>query len=95
MKRRGHMRLAPLHDLRQLVPVIDFLKLHIFYRCPGDDHTIKFLTADLIERHIEFIQMTGRGILGNVRGKHQKGAVHLQGCIGKRSEEHTSELQSH
>ena len=57
MKRRGHMRLAPLHDLRQLVPVVDLLKLHILHRRAGNNHTIKALAADLVKRHIKLIQM--------------------------------------
>ena len=57
MKRRGHMRLAPLHDLRQLVPVVDLLELHILHRRAGNNHTIKALAADLVKRHIKLIQM--------------------------------------
>jgi len=50
-----HMRLAPLHDLRQLRPVVDLLILHQFHRCSGDDHSIEMFLADLRECHIELI----------------------------------------
>lgn len=67
MKCRSHMRLAPLHDLRQLVPVVNLLKLHILHRRTGNNHTIKALAADLVKRHIKLIQMRLRCIFRNVR----------------------------
>ena len=30
--RGGHMRIRPVHDLRQLLPVIHFLEFHLFHR---------------------------------------------------------------
>ena len=66
------MRLAPLHDLRQLVPVVDLLELHILHRRAGNNHTIKALAADLVKRHIKLIQMRLRCIFRNVRFQHQE-----------------------
>ena len=50
-----HMGLAPLHDLGQLFPVVDLLKLHQFHRCAGDDHSVEMFLLDLRECHIKLI----------------------------------------
>ena len=63
---RGYMRLTPVHDLRDLFPVIHLFKLHILDRCTGDNHAIVFIFFHILKMQIEFIQMAGRGILGFV-----------------------------
>ena len=51
----GYMGGGPVHDLRQLRPVIHILKLHLLHRCAGDDHTVKLLLPDLIKGHIKLV----------------------------------------
>ena len=40
---------APIHDVLQLIPVIDLFKGQVLHRRAGDDQSIKFLVADLIK----------------------------------------------
>lgn len=53
MEARIDMRFRPLHDLAKLIPILDLLERHFFYGRPCDDHPIKFLILDLIERLIK------------------------------------------
>ena len=45
----GHMRLTPVHDLRDLFPVIHLFKLHMLDRCTGDNHAIVFIFFHILK----------------------------------------------
>ena len=53
MERREGVLLAPLHDLRDLVPVGDLLKGILLDRRPRDDETIVLFMAHLGKRPVE------------------------------------------
>ena len=76
-------RLAPLHDLADLRPVIHVLVLIIFHRRARDDHAVKTAFFDLIEGDVKFIEMAGRRVLRHMGGQHQKGDVHLDRRVGQ------------
>ena len=82
-----YMTFAPLHDLRQFFPIIHFFKLHLFYRCSGNDHTVKFLFFHLFKAYIKLIQMASGSILCFMTRHRHKGHINLQRCVGQRSEQ--------
>ena len=82
-----YMTFAPLHDLRQFFPIIHFFKLHLFYRCSGNDHTVKFLFFHLFKAYIKLIQMASGSILCFMTRHCHKGHINLQRCVGQRSEQ--------
>ena len=67
VERRVDMRLAPLHDLRDLIPVGDFLEWHHLNGRARDDHAIVLLVADFCERAVELRQVFLRGMARRVR----------------------------
>ena len=75
--RRRDMRLGPLHDLRKLRPIVDFLKRNRLHRSPRDDHPVKCPSADLLKRHIELVEVPGIGVLGLVCRHVHEGDIHL------------------
>ena len=75
--RRCHMTFCPVHDLCQLVPVIHFFKLHLFYRCSCHDHSIKLHIFEFRKSLIKFIQMIGRRIFCLMALNCHKSHVHL------------------
>ena len=84
--RGSHMLLSPIHDLSQLIPVIHFLKRHLLHRCSCDDHSIKFTFLYIGECFIKLVQMAERCILGFMALHSHKCHIHLQRCIGKRTQ---------
>lgn len=58
------MGLGPLHDLAELLPVINILELHQFDGRASDDETVVFFVTDLVEGAVEGKQM----ILGRMGG---------------------------
>ena len=67
VQRGMNVRFSPVHDLGQFLPVFDFLKRHGLYRRTGDDKTVIFLVADIVERLVEGEKMILRRIFGMVR----------------------------
>ncbi len=43
------MGLTPLHDLTQLRPVVDILKVQMLHRSPRNDHAVRVAVTDLLE----------------------------------------------
>ena len=51
------IRLAEIHDLAQLRPVIHLLKVHGLHRSAGDDHAVVAVMLHLVEGLIKGLQM--------------------------------------
>ena len=82
-----HIRLCPVDDMRQLLPVIYLLKLHQLDRRPSDNHPIKTAVPDVIKFHIKFIQMARRRIFCLMRAHFYKCDVDLKRRIGERAQQ--------
>src|SRR4030043_1509177 len=52
IERRLYMHLSPVEYLGELVPVIHFFKMRLFYRGARDDKPIEFFIADIINGEI-------------------------------------------
>ena len=77
------IRLAEVHDLAQLRPVVHLLKIHSLHRRAGDDHAVVAVVLHLVKGLVECIQMGGRHMGGGVAGRLQQGHVHLQRRVGQ------------
>ena len=49
VERRVDIGLAPLHDLTQLIPIINLLERKLFHRCACNYHAVKFAVLQLIK----------------------------------------------
>ena len=77
------IRLAEIHDLAQLRPVIHLLKVHGLHRSAGDDHAIVAVMLHLVKGLIKGLQM-GRGDVRCLMAHRlQQGHVHLQRRVGQ------------
>ena len=77
------IRLAEVHDLAQLRPVIHLLKVHGLHRSTGDDHAVVAVMLHLVEGLIKGLQM-GRGDVRCLMAHRlQQGHVHLQRRVGQ------------
>ena len=72
------IRLAEVHDLAQLRPVIHLLKVHGLHRCAGDDHAVVAVVLHLVEVLIERFEVCCRNVGRRMAGRLQQGHVHLQ-----------------
>ena len=81
------MRLCPVHDLHQFLPVIHFLKRNLFHRRPGNDHSVVIVLSDILKFDIKGIQMAGRCIFGFMACHRHKRHVHLKRRIGQRTQQ--------
>ena len=59
----------PVHDLAQLVPVIDLLKGNLLHRRTGDDQPVEVVVFYLVKGLVEGRQMVRRGVFGGM-GRH-------------------------
>ena len=84
--RRGHMRICPVHDLRQLLPVIHFLEFHLFHRGAGNDHTVKLHIFQFRKSLVKLIQMTERGVFCLMAFHRHESHIHLKRRVGQRSQ---------
>ena len=84
MQRGSHMRLRPLHDLFQLIPVIHIFKRNLFHRSSCNDKSIKLLLLDLFKRLIKLMQMTGGCIFRYMSWYTDKYNIHLKRCVRER-----------
>ncbi len=75
------IRLAEVHDLAQLRPVIHLLKVHGLNRCAGDDHPVVAVILHLVEGLIKRLQMGCSDMGGGVAGRLQQGHMDLQGGV--------------
>ena len=77
------VRLAEIHDLAQLRPVIHLLKVHGLHRSAGDDHAVVAVMLHLVKGLIKGLQM-GRGDVRCLMAHRlQQGHVHLQRRVGQ------------
>src|SRR5450830_107218 len=59
---------SPSEDMREFVPVSDFLKRHLFYRRAGNDETVKFFPSDVIPTSVNRCWMFRLRTRGDVSG---------------------------
>ena len=81
------MRLAPLHDFRDLIPVGDLLEWHHLDRRARDDHAIVLLVADFGERAVELRQVLLRRVARRVRLRVDEVDLDLQRRIAEQAQE--------
>ena len=79
------IRLAEIHDLAQLVPVVHLLEVHGLDGCPRDDHAVVAVILHLVEGLIEGLEVCRRDMGGCVAGRLHQGHVHLNGGIGQQA----------
>jgi len=72
------VRLAPVHDLAELVPVVHVLKGHVLHGGAGDDEAVVILVLEGLEGVVELHQVVGRDVRGLVAGDAHEVAAHLQ-----------------
>ena len=61
--RRCNVRATPVEYLRDLVPVVHLLKLHVLHRRTRDYHTVEFLVLQFVEIAVEHHHVLYRGVL--------------------------------
>ena len=79
--------LAPLHNLAQLIPIIDFLKGQKLHRCASNNHSIVAFALHLIEGLIKGIQMGLGRVLRNMSGGLKKLDIYLQGAVAQQAQQ--------
>lgn len=66
MQRGVNIGGGPIHDLHELVPIVDVREIELLDRGAGDDQPVEALVAHLVERAVERLEMLGRDVLGLV-----------------------------
>ena len=51
------IRLAEVHDLAQLRPVVHLLEVDLLHRCAGDDHAVVAVILHLVEGLVERLEV--------------------------------------
>ena len=74
---------GPIHDLDQLVPIVDVRKIQLLNGSAGDDEAVEIGIADLVERAVEGIQMLGGHVFSLVAAGAQKFHLALQRRVGE------------
>ena len=87
IKRGLGVRLRPIHDLREFLPIIHFLERHLLHGRAGDDETVEFFVLDLIEGGVVIQQMFRVCVLGFVGGGVQECDLHLKRRVGKQPQD--------
>ena len=86
MERRIDVFLAPLHDLRDFVPIRDILELHVFDRRTRDDHAVVFFMADIVKRAVERRQIILRRMRRDIRARINEVNLDLQRRIAEQTQ---------
>ena len=73
-----HVRGGPVHDARELVPIIHVLKVEQLNRRSGDDHAVEALVLDLVEGGVERVEVLLGHVLRLVAGRLQQAHLDLQ-----------------
>lgn len=81
------MRLAPVHDLAELVPVVDVLKRHVLHGGAGHNEAVIELAAEGVESVVELNQVVGAHVGGLVAGDAHEVAAHLQRGLGDEAQD--------
>lgn len=76
------VRLAPVNDLAELVPVVDVLKRHVLHGGAGHNEAVIELVAEGVESVVELNQVVGAHVGGLVAGDAHEVAAHLQRRLG-------------
>src|SRR6185295_2325528 len=66
MKSGLNIRLGPVHDVSQFIPIFNFFKRHLLYGSARNDQTIEFFFANIIKREVVIEQMLRVCVLGLV-----------------------------
>ena len=85
VERRVHVGLRPLHDLAELLPVIDFLERHLLDGSTGDDHTVERAVLHVVEVLVERQHVFGIHVLRLVRLHLQQLQMHLQRGVSQKA----------
>lgn len=81
------VRLAPLHNVAELIPVVHLMEIQIFHGSSGDDHAVKILRAHLGEGRIKGVQMAAVGVMTHITGGSQQLDLNLERCVGELTQE--------
>src|SRR5271157_388370 len=97
VKSRLNIRLSPIHDVSQFIPVVHFLERHLLYRRACDDEAVEFFTVERVEGDVMIEQMFGIDVLGIIRCRVKKRDIHLQRRIAKEAKQlgFSSNLRGH
>ena len=77
------MSFTPFHDLYQLRPVFNLLKIIVFHRSTGDNEAIVPIIFDLIKSGIEGVEILQRGVARTVGAGIEKLYINLNRRIRK------------
>ena len=83
MQGRMDVRGRPIHDARELVPVIDLLELKLLDRGPGDDQAVVVVELDLAEGAVERLEMGGGDVLRLMAAGTQQLDLNLERRVGE------------
>lgn len=81
------VRLAPVNDLAELVPVVDVLKRHVLHGGAGHNEAVIELVAEGVESVVELNQVVGAHVGGLVAGDAHEVAAHLQRGLGDEAQD--------
>ena len=81
------MLLAPVHDLAELVPVVNVLVLQVLHGRAGDDEAVVVLVAEGVERVVELDEVVLGDVGGLVGGDAHEVAAHLQRGLGDEAQD--------
>ena len=87
MESAGDILARPIHDLAQLLPIVDLLEGHLLDGRACDNHSVVLAAADLVESEIEGAEMLGGGVAGSVGLDHHEIHRGLERRIGESPEE--------
>ena len=76
--RREHVRLRPVDDPAELVPVVDVLELHLLDRRAGDDEAVVVVVLERVEGVVELDQVVGAHVRRLMAAHAHEVAAHLQ-----------------
>ena len=77
-----NVRLDPVEYLRELIPIIHLLEGHLLDGRAGDDQTVEFLAAHIVEGQVVMQQVVGIGIFGIMCGSVKQRDFHLERRVG-------------
>ena len=81
MHRREHVPAGLVHEVDQVIPVINLLEREFLDRSPGDYHAVELLVLDVLETGIELLQMRKILHLAVVRLHHYQNQVDLKRSV--------------